>query len=68
MFIFWGMLGLTLAGFIFHVLRKFKRTLDVVATPEFDAFHSVSTSSQGIDDYVKNNLELLRVLHDERTQ
>jgi hypothetical protein len=63
-FIFWAVLCLTLLGFVFHVARKVKRTYDIVSTPEFDSFHAVQMSKEGIDDYVKKNLELLRLLQD----
>jgi|GEM_PF-6718730 len=63
-FIFWSVMALTLLGFLFHVTKKIRRTFDIVSTPEFDSFHTVQMSKEGIDDYVKKNLELLRLLQD----
>ncbi len=64
MFIFWSIMALTLLGFIMHVARRIKRAYDLVSTPEFDVFHAAPTDSQSIDDYVKKNLELLRLLQE----
>ncbi len=64
MFIFWSILALTILGFIMHVARRIKRAYDMVSTPEFDVFHATVEDKQSIDDYVKKNLELLRLLQD----
>ncbi|THB69594.1 MAG: hypothetical protein D6E12_04505 [Desulfovibrio sp.] len=54
--------ALVILGFMFHVSKKIRRTMDVVSTPEFDDFH-VSVD-KGVEDYVKKNLELLRTLRE----
>ena len=60
--VFGGAAALVLIGFLFHVSKKIRRTMDVVSTPEFDDFH-VSVD-KGVEDYVKKNLELLRTLRE----
>ncbi len=66
LFIFWSVLVLVLLGFVLHIARRIKRTFDVVSMPEFDSFHAKPVEREGIDDYVKKNMELVRLLHEER--
>ena len=60
--LFWGCAAMTVLGFLLNVVRRIKRMVDLVATPEFDEFHS--SENKVVDDYVRKNLELLKQLRD----
>lgn len=66
MFIFWSVLTIVVLAFVLHITRRIKRSFDIVSMPEFDVFHKVETGTEGIDDYVKKNMELVRLLNEER--
>lgn len=63
--VFFGVGILTVIAFLFHIVNKLKRIKDLVDTSEFDDIHRVDLHTQGIDDYVKKNLELLKTLQEK---
>ena len=60
--LYWGFVAMTVLVFLLNVIKRIKRMIDLVATPEFDEFHS--SENKVVDDYVRKNLELLKQLRD----
>ncbi len=66
--LFGGMLLLVVLAFLFHIVGRLRKIRQYMETSEFDDIFAENSSGgsagdgQGVDDYVRKNLELLKTL------